>query len=68
MTSNSRSTSIGLSEAVGSSKMMRLGLDAERLGDLDKLALRGGEVAHLDVERQDVFVAEAGEEPAARWR
>ena len=66
MTSNRRSTSLGLSDAVGSSKMMRLALSAERLGDLDELALRGGEVAHLRVERQSVLLAEVGEDFARR--
>ena len=55
--SNSRSTSIGLSEAVGSSKMIS-SIDAERLGDLDQLALGGGQVPDLGVERQHVFLAE----------
>ena len=47
MTSNRRSTSRGLSEAVGSSKMMRSAVERERLGDLDKLALRGRKRADL---------------------
>ena len=66
MTSNSRSTSAGLSEEVGSSKMTRLASSAERLGDLDELALRRGEPAHLGVERQDVVVAERGRGSPAR--
>ena len=68
MTSNRRSTSLGLREAVGSSKMMRVGLERERLGDLDELALRGGEVARLRVERDCVLLAEIGENFAAPCR
>ena len=52
--SNRRSTSPGLSEAVGSSKMISSASTRERLGDLDQLALRRREPPHLDVERQRV--------------
>ena len=52
----------GLSEAVGSSKMMSFGLERERLGDLDELALGRGEPADLPVERQGVLLAEARED------
>ncbi len=59
MMSNRRSTSVGLSEAVGSSKMMSSASSAERLGDLDELALgRRTGAGPLDVERQDVLLAE----------
>ena len=38
-----------------------IGVERQRLGDLDELALRRGEVAHLGVERQRVLLPEIGE-------
>ena len=59
ITSNSRSTSPGLSDEVGSSKMINSAFQHQRLGDFDQLALGGGKVADLDIEIQRVALAQA---------
>ena len=63
MTSNSRSTSPGLKDAVGSSKIIRLDVERQRLGDLDELPLRRGELPHFGSERQtDAILTEFGQD------
>ena len=68
ITSNSRSTSLGENDAVGSSKMMILGVDRQRLQNLDHLALARRKVAQDRAAAAGVRVGRTGRAARSRAR
>ena len=55
---------LDLARAQGSGRLVEndeIGLERQRLGDFDELALRDREILHLGIERHRAFLSEVGE-------